>query len=127
MSDFIEEFEPVDPALSGDMFLKFTDEAEMLSVLFHDVPVEFDTTVDEETGEVTSTPTKFESQPRFPNTDLIETIYEPTGTMLTDAEGNEYPEQVALDGYHANVRADAPIEELETYRVYPRQPKRVWL
>ena len=117
----------VDPALSGDMFLKFSDEAEMLSVLFHDVAVEFDTTVDEETGEVTSTPTKFESQPRFANTDLIGTIFEPTGNTLTDDEGNEYPEQVALDGYHANVRADAPIEELEAYRVYPRQPKRVWL
>ena len=117
----------VDPALSGDHFLKFTDEAEMLSVLFHDVAVEFDTTVDEETGEVTSTPTKFESQPRFPNTDLIGTIFEPTGNTLTDDEGNEYPEQAAIPGYHVNIRADAPIEELEAYRVYPRNPKRVWL
>ena len=117
----------IDPAESGDMFLKFTDEAEMLSVLFHDVAVEFNTVTDEETGEVTSTPTKFESQPRFPNTDLIGTIYQPTGNTLTDDEGNEYPEQVALDGYHANVRADAPIEELEAYRVYPNNPRRVWL
>lgn len=127
MSDFTEEFEPVDPALSGDMFLKFTNEAEMLSVLFHDVAVEFDTTVDEETGEVTSTPTKFESQAKWPNTDLIGTIFEPTGRMLTDDEGNEYPEQVALDGYHVNIRAEAPIEELEIYRVYPNAPVRVWL
>ena len=47
--------------------------------------------------------------------------------MITDDEGNEYPEQVAIPGHHVNIRADAPIEELETYRVYPRQPKRVWL
>lgn len=127
VSDFTEEFEPVDPALSGDHFLRFVDEAEMLSVLFHDVPVEFDTVTDEETGEVTSTPTKFESQPRFPNTDLIGTIFEPTGKMLTDDEGNEYPEQVAIPGYHVNIRADAPIEELEAYRVYPNNPRRVWL
>ena len=126
VSEMLEEI-VVDPALSGDHFLKFADEAEMLSVLFHDVAVEFDTVTDEETGEVTSTPTKFESQPRFSNTDLIGTIYEPTGKMLTDDEGNEYPEQVALDGYHANIRTDAPIEELEAYRVYPRNPRRVWL
>ena len=117
----------VDPALSGDHFLKFADEAEMLSVLFHDVAVEFDTVTDEETGEVTSTPTKFESQAKWPNTDLIGTIFEPTGVMLTDDEGNEYPEQAAIPGYHVNIRADAPIEELEAYRVYPNNPRRVWL
>ena len=44
MSEMLEEI-VVDPALSGDHFLKFADEAEMLSVLFHDVAVEFDTTV----------------------------------------------------------------------------------
>lgn len=126
MSEMLEEI-VIDPALSGDMFLKFADEAEMLSVLFHDVPVEFNTVTDEETGEVTSTPTKFESQPRFPNTDLIGTIFEPTGNTLTDDEGNEYPEQEALEGFHVNIRADEPISELEGFRVYPNNPVRVWL
>jgi hypothetical protein len=126
MSEMLEEV-IVDPALSGDMFLKFSDEAEMLSVLFHDVPTEWETTTDEETGEVTKTPIAFESRPRFANTDIVGTIYRPTGNTLTDDEGNEYPEQEALDGFHANVRAEAPIEELEGYRVYPNQPARVWL
>ena len=117
----------VDPSLSGDMFLRFADEAEMLSVLFHDVPTEWETEVNEETGEVTKTPIAFESRPRFANTDIVGTIYRPTGNMLTDDEGNEYPEQAALDGFHANVRADAPIEELESFRVYPNAPARVWL
>ena len=116
-----------DPALSGDMFLKFSDEAEMLSVLFHDVPTEWETTTDEETGEVTKTPIAFESRAKYPNTDIIGVIYRPTGNTLTDDEGNEYPEQAALDGFHANVRAEAPIEELEIYRVYPNQPVRIWL
>ena len=116
-----------DPALSGDMFLRFTDEAEMLSVLFHDVAVEWETEVNEETGEVTKTPIAFESRPRFANTDIIGTIYRPTGNTLTDDEGNEYPEQEALDGFHVNIRAEAPIEEFETYRVYPNAPVRVWL
>jgi len=126
MSEMLEEV-IVDPALSGDMFLRFTDEAEMLSVLFHDVAVEWETVTDEETGEVTKTPIAFESRPRFANTDIIGVIYRPTGNTLTDDEGNEYPEQEALDGFHVNIRAEAPIAELETYRVYPNQPVRIWL
>ena len=126
MSEMLEEV-IVDPALSGDMFLRFTDEAEMLSVLFHDVAVEWETVTDEETGEVTKTPIAFESRAKYPNTDLVGTIYRPTGNTLTDDEGNEYPEQEALDGFHVNVRAEAPIEELEPYRVFPNQPARVWL
>lgn len=126
MSEMLEEI-VVDPALSGDHFLKFTDEAEMLSVLFHDVAVEWQVDVDEETEEVTKTPIAFESRPRFANTDIVGTIYRPTGNTLTDDEGNEYPEQEALDGFHVNVRAEEPIEELEVYRVYPNAPARVWL
>jgi hypothetical protein len=126
MSEMLEEV-IVDPALSGDMFLKFSDEAEMLSVLFHDVAVEWETVTDEETGEVTKTPIAFESRPRFVNTDIIGAIYRPTGNTLTDDEGNEYPEQAALDGFHVNIRAEAPIEELESFRVYPNAPVRVWL
>ena len=126
MSEMLEEV-IVDPALSGDMFLKFSDEAEMLSVLFHDVPTEWETDTDEETGEVTKTPIAFESRPRFANTDIIGVIYQPTGNTLTDDEGNEYPEQAALEGFHVNIRAEEPIAELETYRVYPNQPVRIWL
>ena len=126
MSEMLEEV-IVDPALSGDMFLRFADEAEMLSVLFHDVATEWETTTDEETGEVTKTPIAFESRPRFANTDIIGAIYRPTDNTLTDDEGNEYPEQAALDGFHVNIRADAPIEELESFRVYPNAPARTWL
>ena len=126
MSEMLEEV-IVDPALSGDMFLRFTDEAEMLSVLFHDVPTEWETTTDEETGEVTKTPIAFESRPRFANTDIIGVIYRPTGNTLTDDEGFEYPEQAALKGFHVNIRAEKFIAELETYRVYPNQPVRIWL
>ena len=35
--------------------------------------------------------------------DTIGTIQKPTGVTLTDGEGFEYPEMVALDGYHVNV------------------------
>lgn len=35
--------------------------------------------------------------------DLIGTIQEPTGVMLTDTEGNEYPEMRPVEGYHVNM------------------------
>lgn len=35
--------------------------------------------------------------------DLIGTIQAPTGVTLTDADGFEYPETVAVVGYHVNV------------------------
>jgi len=57
--------------------------------------------------------------------DLIGTIHEPSGNMLTDDEGNEYPEMVALDGYHANLIAESCIEGLPEI-VPPNTPYRIW-
>ena len=34
-----------------------------------------------------------------------------TGNMLTDAEGNQYPENEAMEGYHANLRAELTAEQ----------------
>ena len=57
--------------------------------------------------------------------DLIGTIYKPSGVMLTDEEGNEYPEMVALEGYHVN--ALPPLADgLESYVVAPSTPSRVF-
>jgi len=44
--------------------------------------------------------------------DIIGTIYKPTGNMLTDDEGNEYPETVAIEGFHANLLAERGITGL---------------
>jgi hypothetical protein len=35
--------------------------------------------------------------------DVCGVLKKPTGVMLTD-DGNEYPEKIAIDGYHANLR-----------------------
>ena len=35
--------------------------------------------------------------------DLIGTIYKASGVMLTDEEGNEYPEMELVSGYHVNM------------------------
>ena len=54
--------------------------------------------------------------------DLIGTIHKPTGVMLTDSEGFEYPEMEACSGYHVNVLELTP--ELQPYVVTPDTPVR---
>jgi len=52
--------------------------------------------------------------------------------MLTDPDGNEYPEMAAQPGWHVNIRligdvARAQVEALSAYEVNPVTPERVWL
>ena len=62
--------------------------------------------------------------------DLIGTIYKPSGVMLTDEEGNEYPEMVALADdsgnpyYHVNVLE--VTDDLLPYVVTPTSQVRVF-
>ena len=81
--------------------LKFTDEAQAISILFD--------------GET----------PRYLNIDTIGVIYE---GGAWDAEGNVITEPVALDGWHVNVfvRDDEDGAALEAYEVFPTTPMRVW-
>jgi len=64
---------------------------------------------------------------------VVGTLHEPTGTMLTDEEGNEYPEMQAMAGWHINIRlvgdgVRETVEALDTsHGVNPEQPMRVWL
>jgi hypothetical protein len=64
---------------------------------------------------------------------VVGTLHEPTGTMLTDEEGNEYPEMQAMTGWHINIRlvggaVRETVEALdESHGVNPEQPMRVWL
>lgn len=51
------------------------------------------------------------------------TLHEQTGNMLTDDEGFEYSEMQAVEGYHADLYADALPAELEQYRIEPRTPQ----
>jgi hypothetical protein len=57
--------------------------------------------------------------------DIIGTIYKPTGNMLTNEEGFEYPEMEAIDGFHANMMAKAGVEGLPTIEA-PSTPYRKW-
>ena len=57
--------------------------------------------------------------------DIIGTIYKPSGVLLTDEDGNEYPEMVALEGYHVNTLP--PLADgLEPYVVAPTTLSRVF-
>ena len=68
--------------------------------------------------------------------DLIGTIQAPTGVILTDAEGFEYPEMVAVDGYHVNVlppmndttdiEGTVIVNPLKAYVVEVNTPTRVF-
>ena len=33
---------------------------------------------------------------------IVDKVYKPTGVMLTDSDGNEYPELAPIEGYHVN-------------------------
>ena len=65
--------------------------------------------------------------------DIVGLIHEPTGNMLTDDEGIEYPEMAPIPGWHVNlrIRGDYMRDEAEaidaTDGVSPVTPHRTWL
>ena len=67
--------------------------------------------------------------PRYKNIDVIGVIHKPTGAMLTNGDGTEYPEMAPLDGWHVNVFVlpDEDVNALEPYGVTPTNPVRVWV
>lgn len=85
-----------------DYYLKFSDEAAANAVLF--------TSVAEEKNEQGSVVVEASTTPNYANMSIIGTIYK---------------DEVALEGWHVNVRTEAS-EELEPYRVFPAAPMRVW-
>ena len=106
-----------------DLCLKFTSEQDAQAVLFSKVAIAWDTTDPEAPIE-----TEWEDRANYANIDTIGTIYKPTGVMLKDSDGMNYPEPVAVDGWHVNVRlADGEDGDvLSAYAVTPATPMRVW-
>ena len=119
-----------------DFYIKLASEADLPTVFAAFYRQDYTTVVDPETGEETQTP---EGDPYLvmhtPDyaIDLVGVIYEPTGNVLTDAEGNEYPETAPVSGWHVNVRLmgdtrRADVEAIDAqYGVTPNTPSRVWL
>ena len=120
-----------------DFYIKLNSEADMPTVLSAFYKQDYTTIVDPETGEES---TQIEGDPYLVSgtadyaIDVVGVIQKPTGVMLTDDEGMEYPEMAALDGWHVNLRLSgdgrrADAEALAAYTVdpSPATPSRVWL
>lgn len=58
--------------------------------------------------------------------DILGTIYNPTGVMLTDNEGYEYPETAPVAGYHVNTLPEFMTDALQEFAVTPKTPRRVF-
>ncbi len=130
--EILEELE----VIKTDFYIRLANEADMPTVLSPFYTQDTETTVDEETGEETTT--NIGDPYLVPNTsdyaiDVVGTLHEATGNTLTDDEGMEYPEMQAMTGWHVNIRltGDAmrdTIEALDTsHGVTPEVPMRVWL
>jgi hypothetical protein len=101
----------------NDFYIKLTNEAAMPTVLsdFYN-----------EEGEFVSNTADYAI-------DVIGTLYEATGVTLTDADGMDYHETVAVTGWHLNIRLlndtnRTIVESIdELYGVTPGTPNRLWL
>ena len=106
-----------------DYYLKFETEEQMRSVLFEQVPTEWDRSDPEN-----PVATAWEERQIFRNTDIINliatkdaTIDPESGEIITEAEYAE--------GFHVNVRAiGEDTSALEEFKVNPEPntPARVW-
>ena len=94
-------------------YLKFTDEAQALSVLY--------TTVLEVQDEEGNIIVQASVTPNYTNISTIGTIYEPMPDPLPEPA----PEPVPIEGWYVNVLADES-PELVQYQVFPVVPMRVW-
>ena len=129
--------EVIEPeVIKTDFYLRLATEANMPTVLSSFYTQDTETTVDEETGEETTT--NVGDPYLVSNTsdyaiDVVGTLHEATGNTLTDDEGMEYPEMQAMTGWHVNIRlmGDAMRDTVETldtsHGVTPETPMRVWL
>lgn len=122
--------------IKTDFYIRLANEDAMPTVLSAFYTQDTETTVDEETGEETTT--NVGDPYLVSNTsdyaiDVVGTLHEPTGNTLTDDDGMEYPEMQAMTGWHVNIRlmGDAVRETVEaldtTHGVTPETPMRVWL
>jgi hypothetical protein len=59
--------------------------------------------------------------------DIIGTIFKPTGNMITSGDLT-FPEQLPIDGFHANIRGDLTLEQQAALPLIsaPATPYRVW-
>lgn len=132
MSEVVTE--DIVEAPKRDFYLKLNAEADMPTALADFYRQDYVTNVDEEGVEtqVADGDPYLVMHNHDYAIDIVGTIHEPTGVTLQDAEGMDYPEMAAVDGWHINIRliGDNEREKVEaldaTYGVTPNSPSRVW-
>ena len=130
-----EVIEEVIDAPKVDFYLKLSAESDMPTAMSAFYRQDYITNVDDEGVEtqVADGDAYLVAHSHDYAIDVVGTLHEPTGTMLTDDEGNDYPETAPVDGWHVNVRlvGDAMRETVEAldaaHGVTPNSPSRVWL
>ena len=130
-----EVIEEVIDAPKVDFYLRLSAESDMPTVLADFYRQDYITNVDEEGVEtqVADGDPYLVAHSHDYAIDVVGVIHEPTGTMLTDDEGNDYPETAPVDGWHVNIRlvGDAQRETVEaldtSHGITPNSPSRVWL
>lgn len=121
--------------MKTDFYIKLNAEADMPTAFAAFYRQDTTTETDPETGEETTV--NVGDAYLVQNThdyaiDIVGVIYEPTGNMLTDDEGNEYPETAPIDGWHVNLRLlnDTMRDAAEAldlaYGLTPNSPSRIW-
>ena len=98
-----------------DLYLKFLDEAQAISVLYTEVPTEWN-----EDGE----PIAFETRPNYDNIDTLGILY--VNQPIPDPENP--PPPIPEEGWHVNVRLVDGEDgaTLVPFEVYPTVPRRIW-
>lgn len=91
------------------IYLKFQDETTAKTVLAEYVSAEGDWITDSHTHSL----------------DPVGFIYRPTGNVLTDESGAEYPEMTAIQGYHINFLGDL-LAVASAYVVNAANPVRIF-
>ena len=119
--------------IKTDFYICLPSAADMPSFFYHQ---ETEVQVDAETGEETvinvGDPVLVQYTSDYAM-DVVGVIQKPTGVILTDADGNEYPEMAPIPGWHLNIRLlndnmRTEIEALDVaHGVNPATPERVWL
>jgi hypothetical protein len=102
---------------ASDIHLKFPDEATAIRLMLETGLLQQVTDYDDSIINV---------QGQGHMIDIIGQIYKPTGVMLTNAQGVEYPELVDTGGWHVNMRGELP-ETLKPYKItVTGTPYRIW-
>ncbi len=101
----------------ADIHLKFPDEATATSLMLETGLLQ---QVIDDDGNVTNV------QGQGQMIDIIGSIHKPTGVMLTNEDGFEYPEMLDVGGWHVNMRGEVPASIKPYVITVSGTPHRIW-